>query len=258
MYIDLDCNIQFQITHMCDMKPMCRHCWVDFEGSMTLKSLEQYLECICDSDINVVDWIMSGGEPFSHPDIIKMIRLMLSYTSSVTILTNGNWIFDERYKMVRKAFPDHYDQIKFQISNDLFHQETRPWRLKYVYQKLDEYWEWQTSGYNMSQYNWTDFVYPFGKAKHLLTSSKLDEDAACSTTGIFPRPPSFAIAPDHNLYACCFQRLPIGHMLDESFAELVRNALHERRIRLIRDVTRQACVTCPSHKGVDTRDNSRI
>lgn len=87
-----------QITEWCNLH--CVHCFVSagqYGDTMTLKSIRDVLlprlkEC------RVISVTLTGGEPFAHPDILKIISLCRDTAMKVGICTNATCISEDQMK----------------------------------------------------------------------------------------------------------------------------------------------------------------
>lgn len=87
-----------QITEWCNLH--CAHCFVSagrYGNTMSLESIRNILmprlkEC------RVVSVTLTGGEPFAHPDIIKIVSLCKDAGMKVGICTNATCINEEQMK----------------------------------------------------------------------------------------------------------------------------------------------------------------
>lgn len=86
-----------QITNQCDNGcPHCLHNSVINGGHMTLETFNKALEWIDRLQVNTV--IISGGEPFMHPDLYKMCSKL---KCNFIVASNGNFI--KNYFLKKKA-----------------------------------------------------------------------------------------------------------------------------------------------------------
>lgn len=115
-------QIVFQIIKECDQ--FCPHCFFDSspsaKGRLTLTQIKNALNDLEKSGIKKINkFIISGGEPTLHPDIIAIVKLMrkLFPFSKIRIDTNGLNLYKNQY-LFKSLEVDTYD-----ISIDLFHNQ---------------------------------------------------------------------------------------------------------------------------------------
>lgn len=111
-----------ELTERCDMG--CTHCMQDCTmtgNDITLDVLKDSLEFARRYNENFI--ILSGGEPFLHPQIMEILEIVSEYASQpgvpmtvVTVTTNGEWLLNNKSK-AKKIF-NRFSKILFQITND--------------------------------------------------------------------------------------------------------------------------------------------
>lgn len=108
-----------QITERCNL--FCAHCFVS-SGPMGLDMafddianlvLPRLKEC------RVVKVTLTGGEPFVHPDILHICKLLVDSGLSATICTNGTLISNDQM-----AFLSKLGSVKVNVSLDGFSKDT--------------------------------------------------------------------------------------------------------------------------------------
>jgi len=81
-------NLTFAITHQCNLR--CEMCYfIEEIGNKNEISLEVYRKVIDSAKKSKPCVILSGGEPFAHRDILKMVDYAKSQGLPVQIFTNG-------------------------------------------------------------------------------------------------------------------------------------------------------------------------
>ena len=88
----------FELTDACNLH--CKHCGSNCSQSgsnyLPIEMIEKTLDSVSKSlDPHKIMVCLTGGEPFLHPDIIKIISLSRKYGFPVGITTNGTLINDE-------------------------------------------------------------------------------------------------------------------------------------------------------------------
>lgn len=102
-----------RITNRCTMG--CSHCMIDASSPngehMTLETFDKALKITRFLNSNVV--LLSGGEPFEHPNIFTMIKKTQDSGFLAIVATNGLFVFDEAKYQAAKL-----SGAMFQITND--------------------------------------------------------------------------------------------------------------------------------------------
>lgn len=89
-------HVQIEITGCCNMK--CKHCRASNEAKkmLTMSQIEKIIKFITKVKDDDFRLILSGGEPFLHPQIIEIIKLAKEYgIDSIVITTNSSLITDD-------------------------------------------------------------------------------------------------------------------------------------------------------------------
>lgn len=105
----------------------CRHCYIDFPLSKTVKDFipfDAVKEALADTKKEHIECIyLTGAEPMTHPDFNAILRACLK-RSNVCIFTNGTFINEKKvrflkrveeessYEIIFKLSIDHYDEVK--------------------------------------------------------------------------------------------------------------------------------------------------
>lgn len=115
-------QVVFQIIKECDQ--FCPHCFFNSspgaKGRLTLTQVKNALNDLKKSGIKKINkFIISGGEPTLHPNIIAIVKLMriFSPSSKIRMDTNGLNLYKNQY-LFKLLEADTYD-----ISIDLFHNQ---------------------------------------------------------------------------------------------------------------------------------------
>lgn len=94
-------SCQIEITSTCNER--CIHCYILHEQKChflpfsDIKNLFSQL-----SDIGCLSITLSGGEVFTHPDILKILELLQKYDFSISILSNLTLLTDEAIELLKK------------------------------------------------------------------------------------------------------------------------------------------------------------
>lgn len=93
-----------EITYNCNLR--CRHCYRGEEvnnrenASIFMDKLKVYSLLDEMEELGVVEVFITGGEPFTHPDIYEILQYASQKNLIITVLTNGNFLSNP--KMVHK------------------------------------------------------------------------------------------------------------------------------------------------------------
>lgn len=113
-------TLQIEITGICNLK--CKHCRASYDPMehIDVKLIEKLFRFIDHKDkVNVT---ISGGEPFLHPNIIDIFKLIRKQNiDTLVITTSGFHIKDSIIDELEKL---EFDKIVFQISLDSSNEET--------------------------------------------------------------------------------------------------------------------------------------
>ena len=85
-----------KITERCNL--FCAHCFVsagNFGVAMDMEAITRLLIPRL-QEMRVVSVTLTGGEPFAHPDVVEIVRLMRNHGMSVSICTNATLVTDEQ------------------------------------------------------------------------------------------------------------------------------------------------------------------
>lgn len=109
-----------EITNFCNLN--CIHCYVgdcDNPIFMEMEKIKYLIEQLILYKAEFI--VISGGEPFSHPNILELIHLMGSVYSDIKfiIASNGTLLNDELIDVIKG-----YNNIEIQISLDGITKET--------------------------------------------------------------------------------------------------------------------------------------
>ncbi|MHA1276093.1 MAG: radical SAM/SPASM domain-containing protein [Candidatus Helarchaeota archaeon] len=92
-YLDAPLLIQWEITAKCNLK--CIHCYADTDGEAALGELSKeealsFIDEVADMGVRGIHFL--GGEPFTRPDILELIRKTANRGMFSHISTNGTLI----------------------------------------------------------------------------------------------------------------------------------------------------------------------
>lgn len=94
-------NCTIEITNQCNFA--CLHCDYPKKRKGTFMSL-QLLDIIAHQLLQMGTFriVISGGEPFEHPDILKIVDKLIGMSFEVKIITNGYYITENQIKELCK------------------------------------------------------------------------------------------------------------------------------------------------------------
>jgi len=114
-----------QITEKCNLS--CEHCFVCSSSkgkTITIDNFLLILHRLTELNVNIVT--LTGGEPFLHPDILEITRLLVENNIKVGICTNGTLINLDQINEFAKIGNIHINVSLdgFGESHDLFRHST--------------------------------------------------------------------------------------------------------------------------------------
>lgn len=157
-----------KVTERCDMS--CSHCLSDCkkEGrDMDLEMFDYALKWATDHWIEYI--IITGGEPFMHPDILTILDHAENYLKhgNITVATNGEWLLNNK-RQAKKIFNIHKDII-FQITNDQRYYSRKVDLKDLVFKRM-----------NVFCTDKLDHIYPQGRALNLHDIEVLSMSGKCA------------------------------------------------------------------------------
>lgn len=103
-------RVYFELTTMCNLR--CTHCFNynnNFKNKyLSLEEFNSFYDKVCNKTNGIV---LTGGEPFLHPDIEKFLDRLES--ENVVITTNATLRNKEYYANLLKKYPNLFLQISF-------------------------------------------------------------------------------------------------------------------------------------------------
>ncbi len=126
--------IQFEITGRCNMR--CEHCraWQEPRKDMAMEMISKVLDFALPEASSEMRFTISGGEPFLHPQLIKIIKLIKERVSesnkikkyAIAITTNGSLVTKEKIKQLEELnIKKLYIQVSIDSSNPQIHDNFR-------------------------------------------------------------------------------------------------------------------------------------
>ncbi|MCD4741732.1 MAG: SynChlorMet cassette radical SAM/SPASM protein ScmF [Desulfobacteraceae bacterium] len=119
-------SLYFYLTQGCNLK--CRHCWINpkyqtLTGNVPSISVENFTECIDQAiPLGLQSVKLTGGEPFLHPYIDKLLDIVYKKKLRLVIESNGCLITSESAQKIKKC-----DDPFVSISIDSTDKETHEW-----------------------------------------------------------------------------------------------------------------------------------
>lgn len=107
---------QIAITEKCDMEPPCPWCYVEASSNRnrtwTVEDLMELVKFLDSWDGGLLGVALGGGEPFTHPDIVEIVRRTWSETDlDVSVTTNGFAASEEQLKSIE----GHIGEVRVSI-----------------------------------------------------------------------------------------------------------------------------------------------
>ncbi len=108
-----------KITDRCNLH--CAHCFVSAGKDGAVMPFDDIREKVIPRlvDMNVISTTLTGGEPFAHPDIMKIIHELRAKDLSVSLCTNGTLISETQIEELSEL-----GGVKANVSLDGFRRES--------------------------------------------------------------------------------------------------------------------------------------
>lgn len=115
----------FQISGtLCNLS--CEHCFIScnpHNNSFELMNKESVFKIIRESaELGVKEFYFTGGEPFIHQDIIRILEYALSYAPT-TVLTNGILIKENKAQELKRIHQNSDYSLEIRVSLDSYLEE---------------------------------------------------------------------------------------------------------------------------------------
>lgn len=230
-------NITVLITTQCDQPRRCSHCWNDYRGTMTIETLRLILERLQASDVNVINMTLSGGEPFAHPKITTILKRLFEDYHDITVLSNGNWLFDNRYRRLTRLMRSQSPKsLTIQVNNDRRYRRT--WDFGDSYKKERDNLTIREVSMGGQE------LYPIGGQSRYSTGMGRPYCATRHRNVWNDDMLTMTIDSQGFAYACAFRRQCVGNILREDVNDVYDKL--ERRYYRMRDghTSLDACRTC--------------
>lgn len=132
----------WEITMECNMR--CKHCGSAcenaLEGELTTEEALKFVDMCC--DMGMIWLSISGGEPFTRKDLIKIVKYSVSKGLKINLISNG-WLIDES---IARELGKIKDDVRVNISldgpsyiHDFMRKEGSFERAKQSYRILNKY-----------------------------------------------------------------------------------------------------------------------
>lgn len=114
-FYDFEINkLQIEITGICNLK--CKHCRASYDPMehISIDLVDKLFDFL--GNKKPTDLIISGGEPFLHPKIVDILKLVKSKNVNNLIITTSGFHLKE--KIIKEIKSIGFNNITFQISID--------------------------------------------------------------------------------------------------------------------------------------------
>lgn len=117
-------NLFIELTAKnCNQK--CKHCYLDFPVSKTVKDfmqVEKIKNALNDTmNENIQCIYLTGAEPMTHPEFNTILRMCLK-RASVCICTNASFINEKKARFLKKVEDESKNEIIFKLSIDHYNE----------------------------------------------------------------------------------------------------------------------------------------
>ena len=100
-YFSAPFYMHLYVTERCNLR--CKMCniWQRKSKDMTLKEIGQYAKIL--KELKVPNVVVTGGEPFLHPDIVEIVKLLNDDGFSIRLQTNAELVTEEKIRALANA-----------------------------------------------------------------------------------------------------------------------------------------------------------
>lgn len=104
------------ITNYCNLK--CAYCYAHNNKTIFMKK-DKVIETVFELRFSEV-WqiVISGGEPFLHPDIIPILKSILTHEVDLSLTTNGTVLSESQVQQIRRFQQEFPNRLTLQVSID--------------------------------------------------------------------------------------------------------------------------------------------
>ena len=116
--------VDLNITNRCNLQ--CGFCYANAKGSVEEELSYERIQSLFDEfqKMNVHIVRISGGEPFCHKEIRRVINLLNKYQFSPCINTNGTMLSVQEANLLAESKINHI-AISLDSSNPIIHEQLR-------------------------------------------------------------------------------------------------------------------------------------
>lgn len=114
-------HAQIEITGCCNMN--CKHCRAVNEAPMfmSLDKIKMILDFASQNSNKEFNLVISGGEPFMHPNFLEIMKIIKDYNfNEIVITTNGSLVNEMKLKFLDDL---NFKNLTIQISIDSIYSE---------------------------------------------------------------------------------------------------------------------------------------
>ena len=98
-------TVYFETTNACNLS--CIHCYANaergLENEMDLGQIKGLMDSL--TDLGVLNIVLTGGEPLSHPDIFEIMEYIVEKDMNFHLFTNGVLLDDTKVNKLKKLNP---------------------------------------------------------------------------------------------------------------------------------------------------------
>ena len=122
-------TVNLSITGQCNLH--CRYCFFSNEmAALADLPLQSYLDLFVELNrLGVMDVCLSGGEPFTRPDLFELIDAVIANRMRYNILSNGTLISEktiQHFEKGKRRLRLNYIQVSIDGSTREIHNRSRP------------------------------------------------------------------------------------------------------------------------------------
>lgn len=122
-------HAQIEITGCCNMR--CKHCRAidELPVAISMEKMKLFLDFATQNSNSNFNLVISGGEPFIHPQFLDIMKLIRSYNiNEIVVTTNGSLLNLKNLSYLDKL---EFNNLTIQLSIDSIHQEVHDENRRY-------------------------------------------------------------------------------------------------------------------------------
>ena len=121
-------QVQIEITGKCNMN--CMHCRnsFDLKEHMPLSQMEKIFQLVSNNSTEDVEIVISGGEPFLHPEFEGIIDMLIFYKFRNLFITTNGSVLDISTLKHLKHIPNVMISISLDSKNSIKHDNFRNYK----------------------------------------------------------------------------------------------------------------------------------